>query len=177
VLYINSWWDPVKEGQAAEALLDQGADVIATNLSAASAMIAAEDRGKASVGFQIDMLPNVPQGHLTSVVFQWDTFLRPTFEKIIAGKWEPQEWGAFDGIELGVVALSPLNEKIPADARTRVDAALDALASSEITPFDGPLYKQDCTMVIDAGQTLDDGQLWGMDYPVSGSIGNISTGE
>ena len=33
VVYTNSWWDPVKEGQVAEAILDQNADVIATNLS------------------------------------------------------------------------------------------------------------------------------------------------
>ena len=83
--FTNSWWDPVKEGQIAEAMIQEGADVIATDLSAASVLNAAEETGNYSVGFQLDMSKHAPNGHLVSVIFTWDQYLEPTIRSIIDG--------------------------------------------------------------------------------------------
>lgn len=171
--FTNSWWDPVKEGQIAEAMLSEGAGVIATDLSAASALNAAEVQGKYSVGFQLDMSSHAPKGHLVSVVFRWEKFLAHTIRKIVDGRWEPSEWGAFIGMDLGVVDLAGIHPDVPKAVLDRVAETRAAMAAGTFSPFDGPVYRQDGSTVVAAGETISDEALWEMDYFVQGAIGTM----
>lgn len=171
--FTNSWWDPVKEGQIAEAMLSEGAGVIATDLSAASALNAAEVQDRYSVGFQLDMSRHAPKGHLVSVVFRWEKFLAHTIGKIVDGTWKPSEWGAFVGMELGVVDLAGIHADVPREVLDRVAATRAAMAAGTFSPFDGPVYRQDGTIAVAAGETLSDEALWEMDYFVQGAIGTM----
>lgn len=173
VVYTNSWWDPVKEGQVTEALLDQGADVIANNLSSSAPFIAAEARGAASIGFQLDMRQHAPKGSLTSVMFRWDKYLVPTIKAIVDGTWQPSEWGAFPGMAEGVVAMAPLSELVPAEVQARIAEAQAKMAAGGLSPFTGPIKKQDGSEAVAAGATLDDGALWKMDFLVAGTVGTM----
>ncbi len=177
-VFANTWYDTVKEGQIAEALLEQNADVIATDLSAASALNAAEKVGVYSVGFQIDMSPHAPNGHLASVLLVWAPYLVQSVEKMIAGTWEPSEWGAFESMATGVIDLGGIPEdKLPAGLMDKVNAAKQAIIDGTLDPFAGPLYNQDGELVVAEGGTLDDGQLWGMNYFVQGIIGTMPKSE
>ena len=171
--FTNSWWDPVKEGQIAEAMLSEGADVIATDLSAASALNAAEQQGKYSVGFQLDMSRHAPDGHVASVIFRWDRFLGDTIKRIVDGKWEPSEWGAFVGMEMGVVELAGLHKDIPQSVLDRISAAKDAMTAGALSPFDGPVYRQDGSVAVPEGERISDEALWEMNYLVQGAIGTL----
>lgn len=173
VIYTNSWWDPVKEGQVAEAMLDQGADVIANNLSSAGPFTAAEKRGASSVGFQLDMSAHAPKGHLTSVVFHWEKHLVPTIKKIIAGEWTPSEYGAFPGMTEGTIGLTALSAAVPAEAKAKIDEAQAKMVAGKFSPFDGPLVKQDGSEAVPAGQTIGDDVIWNMNYFVKGAIGTM----
>ena len=66
--FANSWYDPVKKNRQL-TMLEQGADVIACNMSSTAVVVAAEAAGTYSIGFQNDMSAAGPNGHLTSVVF------------------------------------------------------------------------------------------------------------
>ena len=172
-VFLNTWYDSVKEGQASEALLEQNVDVVATDLSAASALNAAEQLGRYSVGFQIDMTPHAPKGHLTSVLLVWAPYLTGTIKKIQAGEWEPSEWGAFVGMETGSVALGGITKDIPEDVLAKVEAAKQAIIDGKLTPFDGPLNNQKGEQVLSEGNSLDDGDLWKMNYFVQGIVGTM----
>jgi len=172
-VFTNSWWDPVKEGQVSEAILDQGADVIATDLSAASALNAAEKRDAHSIGYQLDMSKAAPKGILTSVLFRWDRYLVPTVKSIVEGTWQPQEWGAFVGMETGVIELAPFGPEVSDETKAKIAAAREAIVAGTLDPFQGPLKMQDGTEVVAAGARLDDGALWNMDYFVEGAIGTM----
>ncbi|MEM6663120.1 MAG: BMP family ABC transporter substrate-binding protein [Pseudomonadota bacterium] len=174
VVYTNSWWDPVKESEVAEAMLDQGIDVIGNNLSSAAPFIAAEKRDAKSVGFQLDMSQHAPKGHLTSVMFNWDKHLVPTIGAIADGSWQPSEWGAFPGMKDGVVSLSPLSDDVPADVKAQIEAAAAKIMAGEMTPFDGPVTAQDGTIKVAEGASMDDGALWGMDFLVQGVKGTLN---
>ena len=155
------------------SLLEQGADVIATDLSAASALNAAEQQGRFSVGFQIDMSPHAPNGHLASVLLVWAPYLTDAIRKIQAGEWEPSEWGAFIGMETGSVALAGLPDDLPAEVMEKVEAARQAIIDGSFTPFDGPMKNQAGEQVLAEGESLDDGALWKMDYFVEGIVGTM----
>jgi basic membrane lipoprotein Med (substrate-binding protein (PBP1-ABC) superfamily) len=173
-VYTNSWWDPVKEGEVAKAMLDEGVDVIGNNLSSAAPFIAAEEAGAKSVGFQLDMSQHAPTGHLTSVMFNWDKYLLPTLAGLKDGSWEPSEWGAFPGMSEGVVSLTPLSDAVPAAVQAQIAKAAAKIEAGEMTPFDGPIYAQDGTLVVAEGESLDDGALWGMEFLVKGVTGTLN---
>jgi basic membrane lipoprotein Med (substrate-binding protein (PBP1-ABC) superfamily) len=154
-------------------LLEQGVDVVATDLSAASALSAAEKSGKYSVGYQIDMSKHAPKGHLTSVIFNWDAYLTTTIRKIIDGTWQPSEWGAFVGMDINAVDLSPIHKSVPSEVVAKVEAAKKAIVAGKLTPFDGPVFKQDGTLAIKQGKSMTDEQLWSMDFFIKGIIGQM----
>lgn len=170
--FVNTWFDPVKEGQADEAMIEQGADVIATDLSAASVPAAAEKAGVRFVGFQNDMSHLAPNGHVTSVIFNWDSHLVPSIKEMIAGTWTSRE-STFIGIDQGMIALSGLSDDVPDDVRTKILNAQSAMESGTITPFDGPVHKQDGSVAAAQGSSVSDDDLWGMDYFVQGIIGSM----
>ncbi|MCC6009082.1 MAG: BMP family ABC transporter substrate-binding protein [Rhodobacteraceae bacterium] len=173
-VYTNSWWDPVREGAVTRAMLDQGADVIANNLSSSSPFVAAEEAGAKSIGFQLDMSQHAPNGHLTSVVFNWDQHLLPTLAALKDGTWEPNPWGAFPSMADGVVALSPVSDLVPAEVRALIEETADAIKAGTFSPFDGPIHAQDGRVVIPEGTRIDDAGLWGMDFLVRGVTGTLN---
>ncbi|MEZ5665931.1 MAG: BMP family ABC transporter substrate-binding protein [Alphaproteobacteria bacterium] len=172
VTFLNSWYDPVKEGQAAEAILEQGADVIATNMSSTAAVVKAEEAGAGSIGFQNDMSAAAPTKHLTSVVFNWETYFVPVVQHITAGNWVSGGLPLV-GLEYGTADITPLNDAVPAEVAERIMATRAAFADGSATPYDGPVVAQDGTEIVPAGQALDDDGLWGMTYLVQGITGSI----
>lgn len=173
VIYSNSWWDPAREGQIAKAMLDANADVIATDLSAASVLSIAEKKGAKSVGFQLDMSKHAPKGHVVSVTFRWERYILPTLEAIIAGSWKPSKWGAFVGMNTGVVELAGLNANLSPEILAKVKAVQAKMAAGKFSPFTGPLNKQDGSQLLADGAVLEDGALWDMKYFVEGIIGTM----
>lgn len=171
--YTNSWWDPVKEGQVSEALLDQGADVIATDLSAASALKAAEDRGANAIGYQLDMSQAAPKGIVTSVVFHWDKYLVPRIKSVIDGSWEPSEWGWFEGLSTGVVGLAPFGPDVSGETKAKVEEARAAIIAGDLKPFAGPLMTSKGEERVKEGEVLPEEDLWTMDFFVSGITGTM----
>ena len=170
--FANSWYDPVKEKQTAEAMIEQGADVIACNMSSTAVVVAAEEAGVHSIGFQNDMSAAGPKGHLTSVMFHWDKYYTPLIKTIAAGNWKSKGLPLL-GYELGLADISPLSDSVPADAKAKIEATRQAIISGKFSPYAGPVKKQNGEIVVAAGATMDDGGLWGMDYFVEGVIGTM----
>ncbi len=170
--YANSWYDPVRERQAAEAILEQGADVMATNMSSTAVVVAAEAVGAHSVGFQNDMGHAAPNGHLTSVIFNWETYLIDSIRRMIAGEWQ-SAGSVLIGIDVGLADITPLSDSIRADIRERIMTTRQAMIDGAFEPFTGPIRKQNGDIAVPEGQVLDDGGLWSMDYFVEGIIGTM----
>lgn len=170
--FVNTWFDPLKEGQAAEAMIEQGADVVATDLSAASVPTATEKAGIRFVGFQNDMSHLAPKGHLASVVFNWGPYLTDSVKAIAAGTWSSRK-SVFIGMDQGMISLEGLATDLPQDVKAKMDSAEAGLKAGTLTPFDGPVLKQDGSEAVAAGSPLLDDALWSMKYFVSGVIGTM----
>ena len=174
-IFVNSWYDPVKETQSAEVLLDQGVDVLGSNMSTPGPHIAYQAEGKWSIGFQIDVSDQAPAAVASSMVFKWESYLIPTIQSIIAGTWVPGEWGWWEGIDTGVFNVDPIADWVPVAAVADVDAARQAMIDGTLDPFDGPLYRQDGSLAVPEGEVLSDEDLWGMTYFIQGAIGTMPT--
>ena len=170
--FANTWYDPVKEKQTAEAMIEQGADVVACNMSSTAVVVAAEEAGKFSVGFQNDMSAAGPNGHLTSVLFHWDKYYIPLIKRIAEGNWK-SEGLPLSGMELGAADISPLNDAVPADVRQKINDTREAMRQGEFHVYAGPVNKQNGDVVVAEGAVMDDGGLWSMDYFVEGVVGTM----
>ena len=172
-VFVNTWYDPVKETQAAEALLEQGVDVLGSNMSTPGPHLAFQDQGKWSVGFQIDVSDQAPDAVATSMVYKWEAYLIPTISAIIAGTWTPEEWGWWKGIETGLFDVEPIADWVPEAAVADVNAAREAMIAGTLDPFQGPLHRQDGSLAVAEDEVLSDENLWGMTYFIQGAIGTM----
>lgn len=173
VIWVNSWFDPAKEGDAASSLLDNGADIVALSTDSAAPVQEAEKRGKWAIGNDTDMSLYGAKAHLTAAVWNWGIYYKHIAEQVKKGTWTPTEdwWG----IETGIVGLSPFGDMVPDNVKQDVMAKQEDISSGKLTVFTGPFNKQDGTLAVEAGKVPTDGELLGMSYFVEGVVGSIPT--
>ena len=170
VVWTNTWYDPVKEREAAVALLDAGADIIAQHQDTTEPQKAAQERGALSIGYDSDMRAFVGDTVLTSPMWNWSSYYVATIEDATNGRWEThQYWG---GLKDGVVELADFSPKVPQDVKDLVEAAKkDIEAGNDV--FCGPVNDQNGTEVVAAGTCMSDGDMLGMMFFVEGVAGTI----
>ena len=169
-IYVNTWYDPSKETQAAESLLAQGVDVLGSNLSAPGPHRAFQDRGKWSVGFQIDMSGAAPRAVATSMVYKWEAYLIPTIRAIVKGRWAPELGGWWKGLDAGVFNVDPVASWVPRAAVADVERARAKMIAGELDPFQGPLYRNNGTLAVPEGKFPSDIELRRMNYLIQGAV-------
>ena len=174
VVWTNTWYDPQKERQAAEALLDGGADVIAQHQDTPGPAQAAEARGKYAVGYDADMSKFAPKAVLTSPIWNWGTYYIPMVKQAMDGTWKSEQyWG---GWKDGIVDLAPIGPMVPADVKANAEAEIAKFKSGEqtiFTIFTGPLKDQTGAEKVPAGTAMTGEELLSMNWFVEGVEGTI----
>jgi basic membrane protein A len=171
VVWTNTWYDPVKEREAAEALLDEGADIIAQHQDTTEPQKAAKERGLLSIGYDSDMGQFVGESVLTSPVWNWGVYYIDTVQDVLDGAWKTHEyWG---GLAEDVVQLAPFSPKVPDDVKASVEEAKQSIIKGDWDVFCGPIKAQDGSERVAEGQCLSDGDMLGMDWFVEGVAGTL----
>ena len=171
VIWVNSWYDPGKERQAATTLMSQGADVITHHTDSTAVVQAAEEQGKYAFGYHSDMSKYGPKAHLTATTHHWGDYYTRVVKAVQAGTWKPDNvWG---GYKEGMISLAPLNPAIPADLQARIKKMEKQMADGSLHAFSGPVVDQDGKVRVAAGATMSDGDLSGMDYYVEGVVSKL----
>jgi len=171
VVWVNTWYDPGKEGDAAKALIDQGADIILQHTDSPAPLQVAQNRGVFGVGQASDMVKFAPKAQLTAIIDNWNSYYVARAKAVLEENWESGDtWG---GLDTGMVEMAAYSDSIPADAAAQAKAAEDAIRAGTLHPFTGPIRDQSGNEVVKAGDTLDDGALLGMDWYVEGVLGSL----
>lgn len=166
VIWVNSWYDPGKERDAANTLLAQNADVVTHHTDSTAVVQAAEEKGKYAIGYHSDMSKYGAKAHLTATTHHWGEYYVKTMNEIMAGTWKPTSvWG---GYKEGMVKLAPLNPAVPADVRAKIEKLEADLKAGSFHPFTGPVVDQDGKERLASGQKMSDDDLGKMDYYVQG---------
>ena len=165
VVWVNSWFDPGKEADAANALIDQGVDVVFQHTDSPAPIQAAERRGVYAVGYASDMGHFGPKAVLTSIVNNWGPHYIQATQGVIDGTWKSQDyWG---GLKEGTVQL-PISDLVPADTKAEAEKLIASIESGEFHPFTGPIKDQTGAEKIAAGVTASNAELASMNYYVEG---------
>ena len=171
VVWVNTWYDPGKEGDAAKALIDQGADIVLQHTDSPAPLQVAEQRGVFGVGQASDMAAFAPQAQLTAIIDNWDGYYVERTKAVADGTWTSGDtWG---GLNTGMVEMAPYSKAIPAEVVAKAEAAEAAIKAGTLHPFQGPITGQDGKLRAKEGETLSDEVLLGMDWYVEGVEGSI----
>jgi simple sugar transport system substrate-binding protein len=170
VVWVNSWYDPGKEGDAAKALIDQGADIISQHTDSPAPLQTAENRGVLGFGQASDMSKFAPKAQLTAIVDDWDPYYIQQAKAVLDGTWKSMDTWA--GLKEGMVAMAPFTN-MPDNVAAKAQEVLDMIKSGELHPFQGPVVNQAGEVVAEEGTVLDDGVLLGMNYYVEGVEGSL----
>lgn len=171
VVWINSWYDPAKERQAAETLIAQGADVLTQNTDSPATLQVAQEKGKFAFGWDSDMARFAPKAHLTASTNNWGDFYTRTAQAVMAGTWKTGE--VRGGLNEGMVKMSPLNAAIPADVAKLFEQKKADIIAGKIKPFQGPIKDQSGAVRVAAGAQMADKEVHGMNFYVQGVEGTI----
>ena len=165
IVWANTWYDPGKEGDAAKALIDQGADIMVQHTDSPAPLQVAENRGVLGFGQASDMIKFAPKAQLTAIVDNWDSYYVARAKAVADGTWESMDtWG---GINTGMVELAPYTN-MPDDVKALAEETAAKIASGEFHPFTGPIYDQAGELRVKEGEVADDGMLLGMDWYIKG---------
>jgi basic membrane protein A len=171
VVWVNSWYDPGREREAAETLISQGADVLTHHTDSTAVVQAAEAKKAYSIGYHSDMSKYGPSTELTAVTHQWGAFYTKTVQDAMAGKWKPGNvWG---GIKDGMIKMAPYNKIVPKDVQDLVAKTGADIASGKFHPFTGPVKDNDGKERLASGKVISDDVLSKMDYYVEGVQGKL----
>jgi basic membrane protein A len=165
VVWVNSWFDPAKEADAAKALFDQGADIITQHTDSPALLQIAEERGLHGFGQAFDQIEFAPNAQLTAITDHWGPYYVDRAKAVLDGTWESQS--VWEGIADGLVVMAPYTN-MPDDVKAMAEETEAAIASGDLHPFTGPIYKQDGTELVGEGEIVDDGTLLGMNFYVKG---------
>jgi simple sugar transport system substrate-binding protein len=171
VVWVNKWFDPPKEGEAAQALINQGVDVLMQNTDSSAVLQTAEKAGKYGFGWDSDMSKFGPNAHLASAVINWAPYYKKAVGDVLAGSWKSEK--TWWGVKEGAIDLVSLSDKVPAATKAKIDQVKAGLKDGSVVVWKGPLTDQGGKEVLKAGQTADDGFLVGISFYVKGVEGKI----
>ena len=171
VVWVNSWYDPGREREAADTLISQGSDVVTHHTDSTAAVQAAEAKKVYAVAYHSDMSKYGPNAHLTAVTHNWGEYYTRTAQAALDGKWKVEQ--PWMGIKENVIRMAPFSKAVPQDVQDLVKKTEADIKAGKFHPFTGPVKDNEGKERVAAGKTIDDATLNKMDYYVEGVQGKL----
>jgi simple sugar transport system substrate-binding protein len=170
VIWVNSWFDPGKEREAAMTLIAQGADMITHHTDSTAVVQAAEEKHKEkgtwAFSYHSDMSKYGPTAQLSGTTHVWGDFYERTVKEVLAKKWTGTNvWG---GMKEGMIKLAPMSKSVPADLQKQVGKLEGEIKAGKLHPFAGPVVDQEGKERVAKGSNMSDSDMNAMNYYVQG---------
>jgi simple sugar transport system substrate-binding protein len=175
VVWIGSWFDPPKETEAAQSLINGGADVLLQNTDSTAVLQAAEKAGKYAFGWDSDMSAFAPKAHLASCALDWGVYYVKAIDDVLNKTWKTEvtKWGikekANDFVKVATF--------IPEPALKKVQEGKEFLLANPGAVFKGPLYDNTGKLVLAKDIVPDDKWKGEINFYVKGVEGKVPSGK
>ena len=175
LVWLDSWSDAPREREAAMALMDQGADVLAFHTATPAVAVAAQERGRLAVAYHSDMRGVAPDAQLLAITHHWGPYYTQRARAVLDGSWHSGNvWG---GVREGMVRVEGFGSKVPLAVRQEVLARQQDIGAGRLQPFRAvraAVRDNTGREVIAPGQALGDAQILQMDWLVEGVQGRVA---
>jgi simple sugar transport system substrate-binding protein len=175
VVWVNTWFDPPKEAEAAQSLINQKADVLLQNTDSTAVLQTAEKNGKYAFGWDSDMSAFAPKAHLASAVLTWAPYYEKAVNDVLNNSWKTEvtKWGTKEGMN----DLIKINDEVPEDIRKRIDELKAGLKDGSFTVFKGPITDSAGKVVLPKDEVGDDAWKGKINFYVRGVEGKVPSGQ
>ena len=176
VVWVNNWFDPPKEGEAAQSLINGGADVLMQNTDSPAVLQTAEKAGKYAFGWDSDMTNYGPKAHLASSIINWGPYYIKATKEALDGSWKagPDTWW---GVKEGAIDIVSVSDKVPAELKDKLEKVKAGLKDGSLVIWKGPIVGSDGKEVLAKDAVADDKFLKGITFYVKGVEGKVPSGD
>lgn len=171
VVWVNKWFDPPKETEAAQSLLNGGADVLFQNTDSSAVLKTAGKAGKMAFGWDSDMSSYSPEAHLASSIINWAPYYIKATKDALEGTWSTGS--VWWGVKEGAIDIVSISDKVPAEIKTKVETVKAGLKDGSFVIWKGPILGQDGKEVVKKDEAADDKFLSGVNFYVKGVEGKV----
>ena len=172
VVWVNEWFNPPKETEAAQSLLNGGADVLFQNTDSSAVLQTAGKAKKYAFGWDSDMSAYSPEAHLASAVINWGPYYIKATKDALEGTWKGNE-ASWWGVKEGTIDIVSISDKVPADIKAKVETVKAGLKDGSFSIWKGPIVGQDGKEILAKDAVADDKFLGGIKFYVKGVEGKV----
>jgi basic membrane protein A and related proteins len=172
VVWVNEWFNPPKETEAAQSLINQGADVLFQNTDSSAVLQTAAKNKKYAFGWDSDMTAYAPEAHLASSIINWAPYYIKATRDALEGKWAGAS-GVWWGVKEGAIDIVSINAAVPQETKDTVAKIKAGLADGSFQIWKGPLVGSDGKALLKADEVADDKFLGGVNFYVKGVEGKV----
>jgi basic membrane protein A len=172
VVWVNGWFDPPKETEAATSLINGGADVLFQNTDSPAVLKTAEAKGKRAFGWDSDMTAYGPKAHLASAVINWGPYYIQATKEALEGNWKGGG-AVWWGVKEGAIDIVSIAEDVPAETKAKVDEVKKGLADGSFVIWKGPITDNTGKVALEKDKVADDDFLVGIKFFVKGVEGKV----
>ncbi len=176
VVWVNEWFNPPKETEAATSLINGGADVLFQNTDSPAVLKTAQDKGKRAFGWDSDMTAYGPKAHLASAIINWTPYYIKATQEALEGKWTGGT-AAWWGVKEGAIDIVSIAEDVPADTKAKVEEVRKGLKEGNFAIWKGPILDNTGKEVLKKDEVADDKFLGGINFYVKGVEGKVPGGD
>ncbi len=177
VVWVNEWFNPPKETEAAQSLLNGGADVLFQNTDSSAVLQTAEKAGKFAFGWDSDMTHYGPKAHLASAIINWGPYYVHATREALEGKWQTSKDKIWWGVKEGAIDIVSISDKVPAEIKDKVEKTKAGLKDGSFVIWKGPIGDNTGKTVLDKDKVADDAFLGGINFYVKGVEGKVPSGK
>jgi basic membrane protein A len=171
VVWVNEWFSPPKETEAATSLINGGADILFQNTDSPAVLKTAEEKGARAFGWDSDMTAYGPKAHLGSSIINWQPYYSKAIKDVLEGTWTTgSSWW---GVKEGAIDLVSIADDVPAELKTKVEEVKAGLKAGTFQIWKGPIATNDGKEILAAGAQADDAFLAGINFYVKGVEGKV----
>ncbi len=172
VVWVNEWFNPPKETEAATSLINGGADILFQNTDSPAVLKTAEAKGKRAFGWDSDMTSYGPKAHLASAVINWGPYYIKATKDALEGKWTGNT-GSWWGVKEGAIDIVSIAADVPAETQTKVAEVKKGLADGSFVIWKGPIVDNTGKVQVAKDAVADDKFLGGLNFYVKGVEGKV----
>ena len=175
VVWVNEWFNPPKETEAATSLINGGADVLFQNTDSPAVLKTAQDKGKRAFGWDSDMTAYGPKAHLASAIINWTPYYIKATKDALDGSWKTG--GVWWGVKEGAIDIVSIADDVPAETKAKVEAVKAGLKDGSFAIWKGPLVDNTGKTLLKKDEVADDKFLSGVNFYVKGVEGKVPGGK
>ena len=165
IVWVNTWYDPGKEANAAEVMMAQGCDMVAQHTDSPAPLQAAQKQGKLGFGQASDQIKFAPKAQLTATIDNWGPYYIKKVGQVIDGTWETGDY--FGHMNEGAVQMAPFTN-MPANVAKEAQHIKDMISHGHYFAFTGPIKDNTGKLQLKDGEVASDAHLNSMMYYVEG---------